>query len=62
MRNKFLVFGAPYIGEEEIREVVDTLRSGWWGTGPKTELFEDKLHRFVSFPFGASIILSARKS
>lgn len=26
--------------KEEIDEVVDTLRSGWWGTGPKTHEFE----------------------
>ena len=28
-----IVFGAPLIGEEEIAEVVDTLRTGWLGTG-----------------------------
>jgi len=39
-RKDFLVFGAPLIGEEEIREVEDTLRSGWLGTGPKTKRFE----------------------
>lgn len=36
----FLVFGAPLIGEEEINEVIETLRSGWLGTGPKTRKFE----------------------
>lgn len=36
----FLIFGAPYIGEEEIDEVVDSLRSGWLGTGPKVARFE----------------------
>ncbi|MDX6697529.1 MAG: hypothetical protein QOE65_926 [Solirubrobacteraceae bacterium] len=44
-----IVFGAPLIGEEEIAEVVDTLRSGWLGTGPKTNQFEfqfaDRLRR-----------------
>ena len=39
-REKFLVFGAPAIGEEEIDEVVDSLRSGWLGTGPKVAQFE----------------------
>ena len=33
-------FSPPYIGEEEINEVVDTLRSGWITTGPKTKHFE----------------------
>ena len=55
MRNKFLVFGAPYIGEEEIREVVDTLRSGWWGTGPKTELFEDKFKQYAGNKYSLGV-------
>ena len=29
----------PSIGEEEIAEVVDSLRSGWLTTGPKVERF-----------------------
>ena len=40
MREHFLVFGAPMIGEAEIDEVVDSLRSGWLGTGPKVARFE----------------------
>ena len=39
-RDRFLVFGAPLIGEEEIEEVVASLRSGWLGTGPKVAQFE----------------------
>jgi len=46
-RKKFLGFGAPYIGEEEIREVVDTIRSGWWTTGPKTHQFEEEFKNYV---------------
>lgn len=33
-------FSPPDIGEEEISEVADTLRSGWITTGPKTKKFE----------------------
>lgn len=40
MRERFLVFGAPLIGDAEIDEVVDSLRSGWLGTGPKVARFE----------------------
>ncbi len=36
----FLPFALPDIGEEEIAEVVDTLRSGWLTTGPKAKRFE----------------------
>ena len=38
--SSYLVFGAPYIGEEEIAEVEDCLRSGWLGTGPRVARFE----------------------
>lgn len=40
VRDKMLVFGQPLLGEAEIEEVVATLRSGWLGTGPKTQRFE----------------------
>jgi dTDP-4-amino-4,6-dideoxygalactose transaminase len=39
-RSKFLLFSTPAIGEEEMVEVADTLRSGWITTGPKTQQFE----------------------
>lgn len=42
----FLPFALPEIGEEEIAEVVDTLRSGWVTTGPKARRFEQE---FVSY-------------
>jgi dTDP-4-amino-4,6-dideoxygalactose transaminase len=42
-----VVFGAPLIGEAEIEEVIDTLRSGWIGTGPKTARFEREFARFI---------------
>lgn len=41
MRKGFLVFGSPSIEEAEIEEVVDSLRSGWLGTGPKVARFEN---------------------
>ncbi len=40
-KENFLVFGAPLIEESEIKEVVDSLRSGWLGTGPKVQRFEE---------------------
>lgn len=36
-------FSPPDISEAEIEEVVDTLRSGWITTGPKTKLFENTI-------------------
>jgi dTDP-4-amino-4,6-dideoxygalactose transaminase len=46
-RGEYLVFGAPCLGPEEIDEVVDTLRSGWIGTGPKTQLFEKNFADYI---------------
>ena len=40
MRETFLPYALPFIGEEEIAEVVDTLRSGWLSSGPKVKQFE----------------------
>ncbi len=40
MRSDFLPFSPPSIGEDEINEVIDTLRSDWITTGPKTKRFE----------------------
>lgn len=41
-----ILFSPPDITEEEIAEVVDTLKSGWITTGPKTKLFEEKIAEF----------------
>ena len=43
----FLPFALPEIGEEEIAEVVDTLRSGWVTTGPKARRFEADFSAFL---------------
>src|SRR3989339_917503 len=44
-RTKFLPFARPSISKEEIDSVVDTLKSGWLTTGPKTKLFESAFCR-----------------
>ena len=43
----FLPFALPEIGEDEIAEVVDTLRSGWITTGPKARRFEQDFAAFL---------------
>ena len=45
--DQFLTFGEPVIGEDEISEVVATLRSKWIGLGNKTSQFENRFGRFV---------------
>lgn len=46
----FLPFALPDIGDEEIAEVVDTLKSGWITTGPKTRRFESDFTAFLGDP------------
>lgn len=46
MKKLNVLFSPPDITEEEIAEVVDTLKSGWITTGPKTKLFERQLAEF----------------
>lgn len=40
-------FHKPCISDEEISEVVDTLRSGWLTMGPKTIKFEEEFARYI---------------
>ncbi len=49
-RSAFLPFSRPLIGEEEIAEVVDTLRSDWITTGPKVKHFEEEFSTFAGAP------------
>ena len=41
-------FSPPDISEVEINEVIDTLKSGWITTGPKTKLFEEKIAEYTN--------------
>jgi len=43
----FLPYALPDIGEAEIAEVVDSLRSGWVTSGPKTKRFEKEFEAFL---------------
>ena len=46
MQKPFLTFGAPDIQQAEIDEVIDSLRKGWLGTGPKVARFEQAFATF----------------
>ena len=43
MEKRNIPFSPPDMGEEEINEVIDTLKSGWITTGPKVKEFEKKI-------------------
>ena len=51
----FLPFALPLLGEEEILEVTDTLRSGWLTTGPKTAKFEKDFCEFIGTDYALAV-------
>jgi dTDP-4-amino-4,6-dideoxygalactose transaminase len=57
--DNFLPFALPEIGEEEIQEVVDCLRSGWVTTGPKTKQFENEFASYLGGEVEAIAVNSA---
>ena len=55
MRSSFLPFSPPWLGDEEINEVIDTLRSDWITTGPKVERFEQEFANFIGAPAALAV-------
>ena len=55
VRETFLIFGSPAIEDEEIDEVVDTLRSGWLGTGPKVAQFEAMFREYMQVQHAVAV-------
>lgn len=51
----FLVFGQPEILDDEIKEVVACLRSGWIGTGPRVSQFEKDFAAFKGVEHAAAV-------
>lgn len=54
-REKYLVFGSPLIEESEINEVVDSMRNGWLGTGPKVARFQDNFAKYVGADYAVAL-------
>ncbi|HEX8961078.1 MAG TPA: DegT/DnrJ/EryC1/StrS aminotransferase family protein [Geobacteraceae bacterium] len=55
MRTEFLPFSTPTIEDDEINEVVDSLRSGWITTGPKVKRFEEEFKAYVGAPYAVPL-------
>jgi dTDP-4-amino-4,6-dideoxygalactose transaminase len=55
MRKEFLVFGQPYIGSEEISEVVDSMQKAWLGTGEKVNAFERDFAKYKNIKYAAAV-------
>jgi dTDP-4-amino-4,6-dideoxygalactose transaminase len=62
MIQDFLPFALPDIGDEEIAEVADTLRSGWITTGPKAKRFEEDFTAFLGDTSLRSIAVNSATS
>jgi dTDP-4-amino-4,6-dideoxygalactose transaminase len=45
-RSSFLPFSLPFVGEDEIAEINDSIRSGWLTTGPRVARFEEQFAAF----------------
>ncbi|HEY3257493.1 MAG TPA: DegT/DnrJ/EryC1/StrS aminotransferase family protein [Gemmatimonadaceae bacterium] len=55
VRKTNLPYGYHWVGEEEERELVDTLRNGWLTSGPKTAAFEDDLAQFTGSKYAVAL-------
>jgi dTDP-4-amino-4,6-dideoxygalactose transaminase len=54
-KDRFLVFGAPDIGDAEISEVTASMRARWLGTGPKVARFEDAFLKYQGGKHAAAV-------
>jgi dTDP-4-amino-4,6-dideoxygalactose transaminase len=55
VRSEFLPFSIPTIEDDEINEVVDSLKSGWITTGPKVKRFEEAFKSYVGAPYAVPL-------
>jgi dTDP-4-amino-4,6-dideoxygalactose transaminase len=55
MNDSFISFHRPSIGEEEIAEVVETLKSGWLTTGPRVARFEREFRELTGAPHAIAV-------
>jgi dTDP-4-amino-4,6-dideoxygalactose transaminase len=55
MHKNFLIFGSPRIEADEIREVVDSLKSGWLSSGPKVLRFEEDFKKYMATPHAVAV-------
>jgi dTDP-4-amino-4,6-dideoxygalactose transaminase len=55
MRRDFLIFGQPLIEQDEINEVVDSMRNAWLGTGAKVHRFEKAFSEYKEIAYAAAV-------
>ncbi len=54
-RKEFLIFGKPLIERAEMDEVMDCLKSGWLGTGPKVKQLEGSFQEYKGSRFALAL-------
>ena len=54
-RKKFLSFSPPSIGQEEINEVIATLKGGWITTGPRVQKFEQNIANYIDCKYTVAL-------
>ena len=54
-KDSFITFGAPLFGDEEVQEVVQSIKSGWVGTGPKVHKFEEIFKAYKNISYSAAV-------
>ena len=52
---KYITFGSPSIGYEEINAVVRCMKSGWIGTGPLVKKFENKFSQYSNSKYAMAV-------
>lgn len=55
MDKEIINFYKPYITDDEVKEVMDSLKTGWLTTGPKTKLFEKKFSQYVGSKYAVAV-------
>lgn len=55
VRDNFLPYGTQSLDQEEIDEVIDSLKSDWITTGPKMRLFENKFKNYIGSKYAVAV-------
>ena len=52
---KFITFGKPSLYPGELKEITNTLKSGWLGTGPKSYKFEKNFSNYTNSKYSLAL-------
>ena len=52
---KYITFGSPPIGKEEIKAVTKCMKTGWIGTGPLVKKFENSFAKYSNSKYAVAV-------